>query len=281
MKGGKQPLGYTIVEVMIVLAVSGVMFIIAANFVSGKQAKIAFNQGVNTMASNIQSTIEDAVDGRYSDIPINCAVNGAGSRYLSFSTAGGGQGSRQSCVYLGKLYHFVVNRPGTPDNRNNYEIFDLAGAKLSPSNGPLTLLSQSALTTITPQTGTAVTDFTFSGVIPQNLLVTGMKVDGTSGIYDFGFVQGFGLTTSAPGSYSSGSQTVSMIANKNVGADLTTFSVATVNSGNGAHVNEATVTTVQTVIICITDGTRTANITIGDSGSQLKAIPVFGSVKTC
>lgn len=54
MKGGKSPLGYTVVEVMIVLAVSGIMFLVAANFINGKQQKTSFANGVNEMASRIQ-----------------------------------------------------------------------------------------------------------------------------------------------------------------------------------------------------------------------------------
>ena len=50
----KQPFGYTIVEVMIVLAVSSAMFLIAANFINGKQERTAFSQGSNEMVSQLQ-----------------------------------------------------------------------------------------------------------------------------------------------------------------------------------------------------------------------------------
>ena len=68
MNGGKRPLGYTIIEVMIVLAVSGVMFIIAASFISGKQESTAFTEGANEFASQLQQTIAEVADGQYSDV---------------------------------------------------------------------------------------------------------------------------------------------------------------------------------------------------------------------
>ena len=80
MLGGKnkQPLGYTIIEVMIVLAVSGLMFIIAATFINGKQQRATFTAGVNEMASELQNVIEQVNDGSYADVPLNCVSAGAG-----------------------------------------------------------------------------------------------------------------------------------------------------------------------------------------------------------
>ena len=284
MKGGKQPLGYTIVEVMIVLAVSGVMFIIAANFVSGKQANTAFHQGVNTLTANIQTGIEDVVAGHYSDVPINCSVQPSTPHYLKFTSSGLGQGTNQNCVFLGKLFHFSVAGVA-----NNYEVFALAGSKVDDiSGGPLTSLNQSALTTITDPGGTGI-DFTHKSLVPEGLDVDGMKIDGAAtNVFDFGFVQGFGLTpgTKFANSYTSGAQTVSMITNPNVGSTAATSDVATAADGNGtpSQINE-TVTRVvpaKTVLICITDGIRRANIRIGDNGNQLKAVADFSSgVTTC
>jgi prepilin-type N-terminal cleavage/methylation domain-containing protein len=286
MKGVKQHRGYTIVEVMIVLAVSGVMFVIAASFVSGKQAKTAFTQGVNTMAANLQSSIEDVIDGHYSDVPVGCTVSASSPRYLTFTAAGSGQGTNQGCVFLGQLFHFNVTQPGAPDPLNIYEVFSLAGAKTNPLGGPSTALNQSALTTVTAQSGNINTDFTKHETIPQGLDIEGVLIDGTHhDVYNLGFVQGYSLTASATDAtaYTSGAQTISMISNLNATGSLTSSQLATAADGAGppSQVNESRVSPIKTVVICVTDGTRHANITIGDNGNQLKAIPQLGSVVSC
>ena len=273
-------------EVMIVLAVSGVMFVIAASFVSGKQAKTAFTQGVNTMAANLQSSIEDVIDGRYSDVPIGCTVSASSPRYLTFAAGRPTPGLSQDCVFLGQLYHFNVTQAGAPDPLNIYEVFSLAGSKTNPSGGPSTVLGQSAMTTVTAQTGTVDTDFTKHELIPQGLDVEGVLIDGAHhDVYNFGFVQGYGLTASATDAtaYTSGAQTISMISNLHAKGSLTSDQMATAAGGSGlpSQLNESLVTAIKTVVICITDGTRHANITIGDNGNQLKAIPQLGSVMSC
>ena len=276
MKGGKRHQGYTIVEVMIVLAVSGVMFIIAANFVSGKQARTAFTQGVNTLAADIQSSIESVVDGEYTDIPLNC---NAGSNPMTFTSAGSTtQGTNSACIFLGTLLHFNATNGQSSDIASNYDVLALAGSKTDPIlGGPLTMLSHSYLTAITTPHSTAASDLTRSHTTPQALDVNGMDItffDGTggTGVYNIGFVQGLGSQTTAPGSYDSGAQTISMIGDPGIGT----------LPSSAAAISQTSVHTASKAIICLTDGTRFAHITIGDNGNQLKATVQLGDAsKVC
>lgn len=64
MNGGYQSRGYTIVEVLIFMAVSGLMFVMAVVFVSGKQANAEFRQGLYVVNSDIRSVINDVANGR-------------------------------------------------------------------------------------------------------------------------------------------------------------------------------------------------------------------------
>jgi prepilin-type N-terminal cleavage/methylation domain-containing protein len=284
MKGVKQHRGYTIVEVMIVLAVSGVMFVIAASFVSGKQAKTAFTQGVNTMAANLQSSIENVINGHYTDVPVGCTVMGSTPRYLTFTAGSPATGLPHDCVFLGQLFHFNVS--GVTNPLSTYEVFSLAGAKTNALGGPSITLDKSALTTVTAQSGTVDTDFTKHERIPQGLDVEGVLIDGIHhDVYNLGFVQGYSLTANATdaSAYTSGAQSISMISNLNATGSVTSALTATANLGGGplSQLNESRVSPIKTVVICITDGTRHANITIGDSGNQLKAIPQLGKVVGC
>src|SRR5665213_1688547 len=127
MRGGKnkQPLGYTIVEVLIVLAVSGVMFILAANFISQREAKTAFSQGSDELTGTVQTTISQVTSGQYSDVNFTCTTIGSGATAtISITSGGTGQnGKNPSCVFIGKI---IV----LPDVDNtHYAIYSLAAGR--------------------------------------------------------------------------------------------------------------------------------------------------------
>jgi len=271
MKGGIKAQGYTIVEVMIVLAVSGVMFLIAAQFVSGKQAKTAFNEGVTTLAANIQGVIEAVIDGQYTDIPLACSVQSGSApgptRYLTFS-AGGKQGTSQDCTFLGTMIHF---RPA--GTATSYDTVYLAGAKIGSSGGAISSITDSAITPVT-----AGVNLTKTATIPQGLQVGAVQVTysngGTmtdNGGFNFGVVQSQGVadtSANAVSTFESGAQSVSMIVTPAL--ESADNLASNLNQGNTYNASKA--------IICLTDGTRKAQITVGDSGNQLKAIADFSGV---
>lgn len=266
MQGGpnKQPLGYTIVEVLIVLAISSAMFAIAANFISGKQEHTSFTQGVNETASRLQDIIEQVTDGHYSDVPLTCS-QGAGLT-INDGSPTPGQGRNQDCVFLGKIIHFY--RDGTPDPQN-YEIFSLADAR--SANGQLPNPFVAFIPTLTTQS-----------VMPQNLEVDTVIVKPANpalpdnpNAFNIGFAQGLGtadplaaVDPSAP-TYKSGAQNVSLVyaptgldrnTSKAGGEDALTLL-------GGSQVNLA-----KEVTICVSDRTRSANILIGgalNNGNQL------------
>src|SRR4051794_6940104 len=113
MKGVKAPSGYTIIEVLIVLAVSGVMFIMAANFIDGKNSRTRFQQGSNELGSRVQSVIEEITDGQYSDIPFTCNST---SSSITITGTPQQQGKNYDCIFIGKIIHFSVG-----GNQNRYE----------------------------------------------------------------------------------------------------------------------------------------------------------------
>jgi prepilin-type N-terminal cleavage/methylation domain-containing protein len=256
MNGGRRPQGYTIIEVMIVLAISGVMFVIAASFISGKEASSAFTEGTNEFASQLQTYISQVTDGQYSDVNLTCNVAVPGNT-LTFNTAASGssiQGTNSQCDFLGKFIHFSVSSDPT-----SYEVFSLAGAR-----------TDDTLASATPVIGNGI-DLTDQNTIPQSLRVVDVKVTDTGGAthnsYGIGFVQSQ-ADCDVNDSCVSGAQTVYMVyspgLNVPVGATLDELAASTAIAGN---LNTATAAD-----ICLTDGTRYAELTIGDSsssGSQL------------
>jgi prepilin-type N-terminal cleavage/methylation domain-containing protein len=260
MKGGKRPLGYTIIEVMIVLVISGFMFLIAADFIGGKQQATAFTQGLSGMSSDIQNIIDQVTAGQYSDIGLSCTSSGG----ITTVTAGSSpQGTEPACDFLGKMMRFTG--PGSPD----YEVISLAGAQVNPAalqflgvtTTPQQFLADSGAAVITPLTTSQTTS--------QQLEVTGMCVTPTGSsvctnqIYTFGFIENLG-SPDGTGSYESGAQPLSMIYSPvtalprepDINIDRNVFyaqsaTICLANGPTGAH------------------GTLQAKIIVGSSNNQL------------
>ena len=259
MLGGKhkQPLGYTIIEVMIVLAVSGLMFIISTLFINGKQAQTSFTQGVNGMASNIQSIIEQVTDGQYSDIPLKCLyypIPKITNPNIGTSP-GSSQGTNSTCVFLGKIMHFKGS--------SNYELVSLAGGRVDNSDNLLTSLSQAD-----PK---VINSLTINQTVPQSLSISRITVFRLSGLgqqssqsYAIGFLQSQGALNN--GGFESGAQTTQIYYDN-------------ANTPIGTPFNPGNLRLAYNVDICLTDETRYAEITFGVDRSGTNSNPLSVAVK--
>lgn len=122
MRTGLAQRGYTIIELLIVLAVTGVLFVTIAASVSGRQRRTEFAQSVNDIRSRIQDVINNVSTGYYYDKGGYACVDGGvvGPR---FTPAAGGRGTNQECIYLGRVMHFNVN--SVPEDVYTYNIAGL------------------------------------------------------------------------------------------------------------------------------------------------------------
>ncbi len=128
MRGGSNSRGYTIVESMIFLAVSGLMFVMAASFVSGKQAKSEFRHSMDEINSQVQQIINDVSNGFYpSTENFQCTAGATGAPSIVGGT--NVQGSNLGCTFIGKVIQFGVH--GT--NRSGYNVYSIAGRQYAPS----------------------------------------------------------------------------------------------------------------------------------------------------
>jgi len=249
MKGGKRPLGYTIVEVMIVLAVSGVMFVIAANFISGKQQRTAFTAGSNEFATQVQTVATQVIDGQFSDVAFGCSAV-AGSPQLSI-TAVGERGQNPQCVFLGKFIHLVVGA----GNKNTYEVFSIAGARTATS------LAAAKATPIVDGN-----DLTLQKRVPQSLEIEKVQITkggSTFDSYGVGFIQNL----TADGGFASGGNSVSLVYSPGLNSSVKSKPDATAAITN--NLVEADAAT-----ICVTDGTRYAKILLGNTSPSAAKLSV-------
>lgn len=234
---------YTIVEVMIVLAVSGVIFLAAISFVNGKQERTAFNSGVNTMASQIQGVIEQVTDGQYNDEPISCSQTGSGTLSIvvgSAVTSGqGGQGTNPTCVFLGKSLTFASG------STNSFNVYPVAASRIDGGGNEVTDLGSAQ--------ATRVDSLVTSQNMSQNLSVVGISTGGdynASGQIEF--LQSLAQAGDVAGVLGDGAQTVGLYYSSSSDSLSTTPSTG--------------------ISICLTDGTRYGIIDIGlnsNSGGTL------------
>lgn len=99
--------GYTIVEVMTFLAITGLLFISAATAVGGQQRNVQYSQSVRDFESQIQDVINDVSNGYFPDISRGtCSINVSGQPIFTDSTDD--KGTSTECVFVGKSLFFNV-----------------------------------------------------------------------------------------------------------------------------------------------------------------------------
>lgn len=124
---GKKSLGYTIVEAMIFLAVSGGLLVSVAGVINSRQEKTRFSQSIDDMSIVLQDYFNDVSTGYYPrSAEIRCQNDGSGLRITNTGAAVDTQGTNENCVFSGKFFAF------TPDS-TNYSAYTIVSRKDSAS----------------------------------------------------------------------------------------------------------------------------------------------------
>lgn len=182
MKGGSKPKGFTITEVMIVLAVTGALFVSAAATISGRQAETQFQQALQNVKSQIQQTISEVSTNFYPNLNnFKCISSGNGTIAIS-SASGVGQGTNSGCIFLGKVMQFAAAKPsGGATDPQTFITYTIAGAQ--QYNGQETTnLGQSDPTVIAPAPTLSVPDDSLTFTLSNGLTVGRMtySLDGVT-----------------------------------------------------------------------------------------------------
>lgn len=136
--------GFTIVETMIVLGVSGVLFLSLAALVSGQQGKARFKTAVTDVTTQIQSQINEVATGYYPNLT-NFTCSGAGG-VVVVQPGGNEQGTNKQCTYLGRAMMYGV--PGTDPQQ--YKIQTLVGLRKTALGREPTTIRETALRALAP-----------------------------------------------------------------------------------------------------------------------------------
>ncbi len=138
MKCQKNLAGYTILEVLIFLTISGALLISAGTLINGRQQQTQFSTGVRDLESRMQDLINDVENGFSSNNgSISCTVPGMSSNPAAVPVVTATprpQGTNEECVFLGKAVQFYRNPSGYV---SNIRAVSIAGKRLdfNPTTG--------------------------------------------------------------------------------------------------------------------------------------------------
>lgn len=137
--------GYSIVEVMIVLAISGAIFVSGLSLFGGQNSGASFDQAMHDLSSEISAQIKEVGTSLFFNAQgYNCSVSGSPPR-ASISQSEGGLVTTQDCLQLGKVFEAL---PGA----NEIYIYRAIGNRQTYS-GALATGTASALAETNPTLG--------------------------------------------------------------------------------------------------------------------------------
>lgn len=162
--------GYTIVETIIFLAVTGAVFTSTISIVSGQQARTEFTQAVRDVQTRIQDISNDISTGFYHNPgTLRCNANPGGPQILPGTN---NQGTNEGCIFLGRAMQFAPTSGSGPEKINVYnvvglrrvaggtaEVQDFSQAKptaMAPGDATNPGISDVAIDTITLESGMTV-----------------------------------------------------------------------------------------------------------------------------
>lgn len=272
MNGGKQPRGYTIVEVLIFMAVSGLMFVLAAVFISGKQANVEFRQSLTDINMQINTVINEVSNGEYTPLASNVGCHSAsGGGYPIFSlgipSSQGTNGGSAGCIFIGKVMQFNVG--GAP---TDYSIYTMAARQLDTTgNAVNSFIKATPVPVGTPPADLTVATTTKNRLqISHAFLCTNASCTVNRTIGAFGIFGSFNSALGvATGSQQSGSQsvTVAAIPGTVYGASAASTLVSLKNNTHNIAAAD-TLGNGKYILLCFTAGDKVGSLTVGGSNGQ-------------
>lgn len=207
--------GFTIVETMIVLAVTGLIFLSAVALVSGRTGQAQFTTAIQNVQSQVAQTINEVSNGYYPNNTDFVCNTGAFGPVIDSGAAG--QGTNQGCIFLGKVLQFnpavtkfTVYTVVGLDKPGDASYFDAAPLLLAYGSNP-------PASTVRP--------ITLAGTV--NLLENGLNM------VSMGYCNTIAAANCKPGSYNGGPiQSVAFLSS----LSTTNSSSGVLNSGS-QHLN--------------------------------------------
>lgn len=273
MRGGSKAQGFTILETLIVLAVTGALFAAVALTLSGRQNRTQFEQAIQDIKSQIEQTINDVGTGFFPNTNnFQCAAGGSGP-----VLAGGGanQGENTGCIFLGKVMQFDM--AGTDPEQ--FKVFTVAGLQRNAAGDEVTSYTEAMPKVIAPSASSPNTpDASQTGKLLYGLTTDTMQYGTGTAIGAVAFVNS--LAHYSDGAIVSGSQQVNVIPVTDTILDTSPTAAA---EAINAHLATSPVNVANGVQLCFASGgtEQSGLITIGSNNRQLSVTLSIKGNRTC
>lgn len=130
MNRGRRSGGYTIVETLIFLAISGALFMSAMTALSGRQGRTEFTNAAREFEIELQDMANDVATGYYANPQLNpgyIRCMDVGPTVVVTATSGSDrQGANRDCIFIGKTVQLGIS--GATDQFN---MIPIAGKRLT------------------------------------------------------------------------------------------------------------------------------------------------------
>jgi prepilin-type N-terminal cleavage/methylation domain-containing protein len=136
MNSGSEPRGFTIIEVLIVIAISSFLLVAAILALTSDQNQTEFDTGARQIFSQLQSLSSDVQNGKYASNPQYSCVSTSGSP--SFTSPPASEGTNFGCIYVGKAMQF------NPSLNSSYYVYSLVGDQFGANLSPPSAFPSSA-----------------------------------------------------------------------------------------------------------------------------------------
>jgi type II secretory pathway pseudopilin PulG len=178
--------GFTIVEILIVLAVSAMLVLSAIILISGRANKTQFTTASNNLKQQLEQIINETATGYFPNgNNFTCTAGVAAMPVLSNGSQQ--QGTNGGCIFLGKAIQF-----GATDNVGKVLIYAIAGNRLqNGTQSEVTSLAQAYPEAVAPGAGT---NTGLNGITVTTPLENGLDVGSMT--YAGGNTGGFALLSS-------------------------------------------------------------------------------------
>lgn len=281
MKRGQPPHGYTIIETMMFLIITGFLLVTAITIFNGRIGRTKFTQSVREFDIQIREVLNDVASGLYlSDEKFACFNNSFnGPRLLAVNKE---QGTNTDCLFLGKVMQLGVQHAGicpdaTGTECNDIAVYTVVGLRTTAAGSQVSSLAEAKpilITKVTPtDTNSNPNNIDFKKTFT---LATGLHVTKVINLSDGSTVGAIGFVSTLA-SYNgsdlvSGSQKVQIIPVKNTAIGQDASAIASeVKYNYATSFNESLANPNGGLLICLQSGTSSqkAGIKIGSKNREI------------